>query len=232
MASGSWSTHEEEEEEEEEEELERSWRSLVLKNKIPSAHKRSRRSQKNKTLPAHKRPRRSLNTEPSPAPEVSRRYETLPAPEISRRSLNNEILPAPERSRRTLHSETTFNGTTEDETSADLLYNETFNGTTEDGTSADLLHNETMFNGTTEDGQSDDLSVEDGGQQMEGTEEDLPVVMTYRIILPNDEEINDATKRSDTIIVSRNCICIYGVYSYSNISCVHTLYVLPKRNTT
>jgi len=85
------------------------------------------------------------------------------------------------------------------------------------------LHNETILNGTTEDGPSDDVPMEDGGQQMEDTEEeeDLPVVMTYKIILPDDEGVNDTTIRSATIFVL--LVFVHMFIPLPFVMCIYTI---------
>ncbi|XP_065904114.1 PR domain zinc finger protein 5-like [Dysidea avara] len=92
-----------------------------------------------------------------------------------------EVIPTPKRSRRSLNKETTSNSTTEDGPSDDVAMEDDGQYMEDDGQYM-------------EDGGQ--YMEDDGGQYTEDTEGGLPVVMTYKIVLPDEEGVNDdATKR-------------------------------------
>ena len=92
------------------------------------------------------------------------------------------MIPTPKRSRRSLNKETTSNSTTEDGPSDDVAMEDDGQYMEDDGQYM-------------EDGGQ--YMEDDGGQYTEDTEGGLPVVMTYKIVLPDEEGVNDdATKRS------------------------------------
>ena len=59
-------------------------------------------------------------------------------------------------------------------------------------------------------------------------EEDLPVVMTYKIILPDDERINNTTIRSATVFVSFVFVHMFLPY---HLLCTYVPYILCTSST-
>ena len=100
------------------------------------------------------------------------------------------MIPTPKRSRRSLNKETTSNATTEDGPSDDVAMDDDGQYMEDDG--GQYMEDDGQY--MEDDGQ---YMEDDGGQYTEDTEGGLPVVMTYKIVLPDEEGVNDdATKRS------------------------------------